>query len=66
LVVATIPYEEICIYWYRPELLVEHWEKFKKRRDQLLVENGWKRKDVGALGINVIEHKYFTVWHEGI
>jgi len=71
LVIAALPIEEFCLYWYETEFLVQHWQEFKKRRDELLEENGWKRKDVSIPEIHVdwpdhIEHRYFTVEHKSI
>jgi hypothetical protein len=72
LLVATLPYEEFCAYWYTPQFLARHWERLREHRDQLLAENGWKRAQSGCsemAGSNMpdcLEHKYFRVYHNSI
>jgi hypothetical protein len=65
LVIAILPYEEFCFYWYTPQFVAQHWEKLRKRRDQLLAENGWTRAQSGYSEI-CLEHKYFRVFHNSI
>lgn len=67
LMIATLPYEEFCVYWYKPGFLPDHWEKFKRHRDQLLADNGWKRIPSQLEHLpDYLEHKYFKVYHEAI